>query len=114
MAAAGPRALGWANQLFTPLVDSLRFIGLGVAKPFLDGPMPPHFYRNMTGLGVWSAVVYDVASFLELFVNKQSVVMAAETAHQRMMKKTDWGPVRAWFALQAVLIFYGIPVRCFA
>jgi len=109
MAAAGPHSLAWANQFVSPLIDSLHFIGYGIVKPFMDGPLPPLFYRNITGIGVLGALAYHVVTILWLFINKPAVIITPKIALQRLMDKKGWGPVRAWFALEGVLLFLVIP-----
>lgn len=60
LAAKYQSAFVWIDKFVTPVVSALHFIGLGVIKPFMDGPMPAHFYANMVGIGVWGVVVYSL------------------------------------------------------
>lgn len=52
--------LALADKVITPLVDSLYYIGLGITKPFMDGPMPERYYTNLVGIGVWGVVAYNI------------------------------------------------------
>lgn len=60
MASASPELLALTDEVITPLVDSLHYIGLGITKPFMDGPMPERYYANLVGIGVWGVVAYNV------------------------------------------------------
>lgn len=60
IASGSPESLALADKVITSLVDSLYYIGLGVTKPFMDGPMPERYYANLVGIGVWGVVVYNI------------------------------------------------------
>lgn len=60
IASNSPELLIQADKIITPLVDALHYIGLGVTKPFMDGPMPERYYANLIGIGVWGVVAYNI------------------------------------------------------
>ena len=63
IASKSPELLVKADKIITPLVDALRYIGLGVTKPFMVGPMPERYYANLVGIGVWAVVAYNIRTF---------------------------------------------------
>ncbi len=60
IASESPELLALADKVITPLVDGLHYVGLGVTKPFMDGPMPERYYANLVGIGVWGVVIYNI------------------------------------------------------
>ncbi len=84
IASSSPETLAWVDQFITPVVGGLRFIGLGITKPFMDGPMPEQFYTNLVGIGVWGVVAYNVRSVLWF------VMRGGRIADRR----EAWGPIR--------------------
>ena len=84
IASRNSEALVWVDQFVTPIVDSLRFIGLGITKPFMDGPMPEQFYVNMVGIGVWGVVAYNVRSIMWFAMRGGRIADRGEA----------WGPIR--------------------
>lgn len=114
IAARLPEVLAWVDQFVTPMVDGLRFIGLGITKPLMDGPMPERFYANMVGIGVWGVVAYNVMTILYLIANKRGALVGGpRAAEQRMMENKGWGRVRAWFALRALILFLLFPLAVY-
>ncbi|MFZ3019346.1 MAG: hypothetical protein WA056_12915 [Gallionella sp.] len=104
IAANAPGALEWIDEFITPMVNGLRFIGLGIAKPFMDGPMPERFYSNLVGLGVWGVVAYNTMSFWWMVNGKGLHALDRKAVWQRM--KVHFGPIGSWFAIPAALFFY--------
>jgi hypothetical protein len=104
IAARAPGALAWVDQFVTPLVNSLRFVGLGIAKPFMDGPLPESFYSNMTGIGVWGVLAYNAVSIWWMANGKGFKTVDRKAIWQRL--KVQYGLVGAWFALPVSLVFY--------
>lgn len=104
IAARAPGALAWVDQFVTPLVNSLRFVGLGIAKPFIDGPLPGRFYSNIVGIGVWGVLAYNAVSIWWMANGKGFKAVDRKAIWQRL--KVQYGPVGACFALPLSLVFY--------
>lgn len=64
IASVSPELLVIADNVITPLVNSLHYIGLGVTKPFMGGPMPERYYTNLVGIGVWATIAYNLRTAL--------------------------------------------------
>ncbi|OGS72842.1 MAG: hypothetical protein A2063_11000 [Gallionellales bacterium GWA2_60_142] len=88
IASKSPETLAAVDYFLTPIIDSLRFIGLGITKPFMDGPMPERFYTNMVGIGVWGVVAYNLRSVL-WFVMKRGRIADRREVWDRL--KDKWG-----------------------
>lgn len=104
IAARAPGALAWIDQFVTPLVNSLRFVGLGITKPFMDGPLPESYYSNMVGIGVWGVLAYNAVSIWWMVNGKGFKTVDTKAILQRL--KVQYGLVGAWFALPVFLVFY--------
>ena len=107
-----PELLVWVDKIVTPLVDSLKFIGLGISKPLMDGPMPERFYTNLVGFGVWAVVVYNVAAIRWFLANRQYIGYD-KLREQRLMAKKGWSQRRAWYVLRATILFVMLPVAVY-
>lgn len=91
IASKSPEALARVDYFLTPIIDSLRFIGLGITKPFMDGPMPERFYTNMVGIGVWGVVAYNLRSVLWFVVRRGRIADRREVWDQLKDKWGVWG-----------------------
>lgn len=112
---ASQQMLAWVNQFLTPLVDSLHFIGLGIIKPPMDGPMPVRFYLNLTGLAIWGAFVCNLATITYLVCNRRlyALKFLFETARQHAIESYGWSPNRATYTLQGGAYFLFLPFAVF-
>lgn len=84
IATEGPELLALADKVITPLVDGLQYVGLGITKPFMDGPMPERYYANLVGIGVWGVVAYNI----------RTIVWYATRGVKTVDKTIKWAKVR--------------------
>ena len=105
IASSSPETLAWVDQFITPVVGGLRFIGLGITKPFMDGSMPEQFYTNLVGIGVWGVVAYNVRSIL-WFVTKGVQTIDRKAAWQKVRDK--WGVAGLIFYVAASIVFISL------
>ncbi|MDB5775547.1 MAG: hypothetical protein JWP38_1680 [Herbaspirillum sp.] len=105
-----PSMLIWMDVILTPLVQALRFLGLGITTPFMGGAMPKEFYVNLTGIAVWGIVIYNIASVLFLYTCKWTFPSTDESRQRALKNKPNWGPVRTW--MTAVTVFFFIATYC--
>ena len=91
IASESPETLPLIDQFITPIVDSLKFIGLGITKPFMDGPMPEQFYANMVGIGVWGVVTYNLRSILWFVMKRGRITDRREVWERIKDRRGIWG-----------------------
>ena len=112
--ALGLQALTGVDKFISPVVDSLRFIGFGVLKPSIDGPMPDRFYTNLVGLAIWSALAYNAAVVVFLICSKSTrSEVGFDAARRRAVDQRGWSPARAWYVLHAIVYFGVLPLAVF-
>lgn len=108
-----PEWLPLVDRVLTPLVDSLHIIGLGITKPFMDGPMPERFYTNLVGIAVWGIVAYNLASLRWFIVNRGSYGFA-KGGVERLMAKKGWSRQRATLYGHLGMFLLWLPFSVFA
>lgn len=113
IASKSPELLVRADKAITPLVGALHYIGLGVTKPFMDGPMPERYYANLVGIGVWGVVAYNLRSLLFL-VKHRGLLNIVDTAQQQFQKKTGWNPGRVWLSFRLFLLLLILPLAAYS
>lgn len=113
IAAFNSTLLGWIDVVLSPTVDALRWIGMGIDKPPMDGPFPTRFYLNETGIVVWGAVIYNAITFAYLIIKRRPMSRNPEKALQRLIEKHRWGRVRAWFAVRSAVFLFGVPFAAY-
>lgn len=109
MATQSQELLATANMVITPLVDGLHYIGLGVTKPFIDGPMPERYYINLVGIGVWGAVIYNLRSILWL-AHYDGLLTVPDVGIRRVQETRDWSSRRAWVTVHIFLVATLLPM----
>lgn len=108
IASEWPILLKNINYILSPIVNSLSFIGLGIRKPFIDGPMPSLYYINLTGIGIWSVVIYNIRSVFWYLSNGVKKNKAASINSIRNGSKKA-----SAFALLAAFFFVALVIAVF-
>lgn len=111
--AFGAGVLTWADNLISPVVDGLHFIGLGIAKPPIDGTMPERFYTNLVGLEIWCAVMYNAMVIVYLVCNTHLSEIGFDATMRRLESQRGWAPIRSWLVLHATLYLGALPLGIF-
>lgn len=113
IASQSQELLTLADKVITPFVDSLHYIGLGVTKPFMDGPMPERYYANLVGIGVWGVVIYNVRTIVWLG-NYKGILGFVDLATKKVQKIKGWSPKQAWLRLRLFLLFLMAPISAYS
>lgn len=112
-AASNVEFLAFMDRGVNPLVDALQYIGLGVVKPFVTGPMPERYYVNLVGIGMWGILAYNVRTILWIVSyhrHSSFVAVAAEEA----AAKNGWTARRTWIVQRLLLLFLIVPATAYA
>lgn len=113
IASVSPPLLSLLDIAITPLVDSLHFIGLDIAKPFIDGPMPERYYTNLAGIGVWGLVMYNSRTFWWMadYCRRMNFV---EVAAKQAQENKGWSAARTWIVQRVFLVLFIFPLAIYA
>lgn len=104
IASQNREMLAWVDIFLSPLVDNLHLIGLGITKPFMDGPMPERFYTNLVGIGVYGVLAYNLRS---IFWYVKMGVQTSDKQAIRQRIRDKWGLPGLWLAI-AASYFFGV------
>lgn len=113
IASVSRELLVQADNVITPLVNSLHYIGLGVAKPFMDGPMPERYYTNLVGIGVWAAIAYNLRTALWMisYCLQNNFI---ESATKQVQEENGWSSRKVWFVQRIFLILLILPTTIYS
>lgn len=113
IASVSQELLVLADNVITPLVNSLHYIGLGVTKPFMDGPMPERYYTNLVGIGVWAAIAYNLRTALWMisYCLQNNFI---ESTTKRVQKEKGWSSRKVWFVQRVFLILLILPTTIYS
>ena len=108
VAATSLNMLDWIDRFVTPVVESLRYIGLGVSDPMIVGPMPETFYSNLIGLGVWGALVFNTRAIFHAIFHGELPAFPDSAVRLWMVTK-NCGRLRAWIMVRLICYFLALP-----
>lgn len=113
IASVSQELLTLVDIAITPLVDSLHFIGLGITKPFMDGPMPERYYTNLVGIGIWGLVAYNLRTCLWMvdYCRRMNFV---EVAAKQVQESKGWSAQRTWIVQRIFLVLLIFPLTIYA
>lgn len=102
-----------ADNVITPLVNSLHYIGLGVAKPFMDGPMPERYYTNLVGIGMWAAIAYNLRTALWMisYCLQHNFI---ESTTKLVQEEKGWSSRKVWLVQRIFLILLILPTTIYS
>lgn len=101
------------DTAITPLVDSLHFIGLGITKPFMHGPMPDRYYTNLVGIGIWGLVAYNLRTFWWM-VDYCRRINFVKVAAKQVQENKGWSVQRTWIVQRVFLVLFIFPLTIYA
>lgn len=113
IASASRELLVQADNVITPLVNSLHYIGLGVVKPFIDGPMPERYYTNLVGIGVWATIAYNLRTALWMisYCLQNNFI---ESTTKRVQAEKGWSTRKVRFVQRIFLILLILPTTIYS
>lgn len=100
--------LALVNIVLSPVVDGLHLIGLGITKPFMEGPMPERFYTNLIGIGVYGVLAYNLGViywYMKVGAPQLDQQQANKQIETRQRIRDKWGLPGLWFAIGAAYFF---------
>lgn len=112
-AATNVEFLAFMDRGVNPLVDTLQYIGLGVVKPFVTGPMPERYYVNLVGIGMWGILAYNVRTILWMVSYHRHSSLVAVAAKEAAAKN-GWTARRTWIVQRLLLLFLIVPATAYA
>lgn len=90
------------NKIFdffiNPVMNGLDIVGVRIA-PVITGPFNMALYRNLSGITFIGALVYNIVSVLYMIKNKRAAGVGCVETHALLMKRKQWGVVKAWLVL---------------
>ncbi len=108
--ANAAHALPTVDSLLSKIADALRFVGLGVSRPGLDGPLGTQFYANQVAIATWRVFLCSCTSVLKIVAGRNPV-LPLEAYLEREIRSSNWDRVRTfrWIVFQH--LFLTIPFR---
>lgn len=101
IASESPELLLLTDKVIAPLVDSLHYIGLGVTKPFMDGPMPERYYANLVGIGMWGVIAYNIRTII-WYATRGIKTTDKKRKWEKVREK--WGILGLWLVIAAAFL----------
>ena len=113
--AYSPDLLPTIDAALSHLTEALRYVGLGVVRPGLNGSLGQEFYANQVGIAVWG-VIFCWATNLILISKGLHPSIEPDKAIERMMKARNLSHAQAVRAIYLRLFGIALPltgVFCF-
>ncbi|MGA8137057.1 MAG: hypothetical protein WCA48_23305 [Pseudomonas gingeri] len=81
-----------------PVMSGLDSAGVKIA-PVITGHFNVTLYRNLSGITFVGALIYNFVSVLYMIKHKRAAGIGCVETHALLMKRKQWGVVKAWLVL---------------